>query len=240
MTYEFSYNERVIPYQIIHKDVKNVNIRVRPNGEVIVSCNDSVDNKIIEIEMIKRARWLLDSIDRYRVNFIEFRNSQYKLVDGESFLLLGKILRVKNIDSDEFKVDYDNNFLYIYRKDRRGIKQKFNEWYNGFVKKTFEEMIESSYQKFQKYGIEKPTVIMKNMKTRWGTCNIEKKIITLNTQLAKVDPFLTEYVICHELTHLRYRNHNADFYSFLTTMVPDWKQREKILNNIFINQLGGI
>ncbi len=240
MTYEFSYNERVIPYQIIHKGVKNVNIRVRPNGEVIVSCNDSVDNKIIEIEMIKRARWLLDTIDRYRVNFIEFRNSQYKLVDGESFLLLGRILRVNNIDSDEFKVDYDNNFLYIYRKDRRGIKQKFNEWYNGFVKKTFEEMIESSYQKFQKYGIEKPTVIMKNMKTRWGTCNIEKKIITLNTQLAKVDPFLTEYVICHELTHLRYRNHNADFYSFLTTMVPDWKQREKILNNIFINQLGGI
>ena len=64
-------------------------------------------------------------------------------------------------------------------------------------------MVDQSYVRFQKYGIAKPTVIYKNMRTRWGTCNIDKKVITLNTQLLKVDPFLTEYVICHELTHLK-------------------------------------
>lgn len=240
MKYEFSYNGKVITYEIIRKKVKNINIRVRPNGEVIVSCNDSVDNKTIEIEMIKRANWLIEMIAKYKTNLIEFNNNELKLVDGEAFLLFGKVLRIKNIDSDEFKITYDNNYLYIYRKDRRGIKLKFNQWYNTFVINYFENMIETSYQKFKKYDIEKPTVIIRNMKTRWGTCNIEKKIITLNIHLAKVDPFLTEYVICHELTHLKYRNHNSDFYSFLTAIVPDWKQREKILNNIFINQLGGI
>lgn len=240
MKYEFSYNGKTIAYEIIYKNVKNMNIRVKPSGEVVVSCNESIDNKTIEIEMIKRANWLLETIDKYKTNLIEFTDSNLSLVDGEAFLLLGKVLRIKNIESSEFKVDYDNNYLYIYRPNQRGIKLKFNEWYSNFVKTKFNEMVEFSYKRYEKYGIPKPQVIYKNMKTRWGTCNIGKAIITLNIQLMKVDPFLTEYVICHELTHLRYRNHNNDFYSFLTAMIPDWKQREKILNNIFINNLGGI
>lgn len=240
MTNEFSYNGKVIAYEIIYKNVKNINIRVKPSGEVVVSCNESIDNKTIEIEMIKRANWLLETIDKYKTNLIEFSDSNLSLVDGEAFLLLGKVLRVKNIESNEFKVEYDNNYLYIYRHKQRGVKLKFNEWYSNLVKTKFNKMVEKSYKRYEKYGIEKPQVIYKNMKTRWGTCNIEKGIITLNIQLIKVDPFLTEYVICHELTHLRYKNHNNDFYSFLTAMIPDWKQREKILNSIFINNLGGI
>lgn len=240
MKYEFSYNGKVISYEIIHKKVKNINIRVCPTGEVYVSCNDDIDNKIIELEMIKRANWLLNSIEKYKTNLIEFSDTKLKLVDGESFLLFGKILRIKNIDSQQFNVEYDNNYLYLYRDTKKGVKIKFNKWYKEFVKKSFEELIETAYQKFEKYDIKKPEVIIKNMKTQWGSCNTNKKIITLNTQLAKVDPFLIEYVICHELTHLIYKNHNTNFYTFLTTMVPDWKQREKILNNIFINQLGGL
>ena len=223
-----------------YKKVKNINIRVKPSGEVVVSCNESVDNKTIELEMIKRANWLLDTIDKYKTNLIEFVDSNLSLVDGEAFLILGKVLRIKNIESNQFKIDYDNNYLYIYRPNQRGIKMKFNKWYLNFVTSQFNDMVNKAYKKFEKYGIVKPEVIYKNMKTRWGTCNIEKALITLNIQLIKVDPFLTEYVICHELTHLKYRNHNKDFYTFLTAMIPDWKQREQILNNIFINNLGGI
>ena len=240
MKYEFSYNGKTIAYEIIHKKVKNINIRVKPNGDVVVSCNESIDNKTIELEMIKRANWLLETIDEYKTNLIEFIDSNLKLVDGEAFLVLGKVLRIRNIKSDEFKIEYDNNYLYIYRPNQKGIKLKFNKWYSDFITDQFNKMVSKSFKRYEKYSIKKPKVIYKNMKTRWGTCNIDKGLITLNSQLIKVDPFLTEYVICHELTHLKYRNHNKDFYTFLTTMVPDWKQREQILNNIFINSIGGI
>lgn len=240
MKYDFSYNGKVIAYEIIHKNVKNINIRVKPNGEVVVSCSPNVDNKIIEIEMIKRANWLINTIEQYKNNIIEFNEVNHKLVDGEAFLLLGRILMIKNIETNEFKVEFDNNYLYIYRQDKRGIKQKFIKWYNEFIQCEFSKMLDTLYMKYQKYNVEKPKLVFKNMTTRWGTCNIEKAIITLNTQLIKVDPFLTEYVLCHELTHLIYSNHSNEFYSFLTTIIPDWKQREKILNNIFINKLGGL
>ena len=73
MKYEFSYNGKTIAYEIINKKVKNINIRVKPSGEVVVSCNESVDNKTIELEMIKRANWLLDTIDKYKTNFPKCR-----------------------------------------------------------------------------------------------------------------------------------------------------------------------
>ena len=239
MKYEFSYNGKVIPYEIIYKKVKNINIRVKPTGEVVVSCCSSVDKKTIEFQMIKRAKWLIGLIEKYKLNSIEFKNTEPKFLNGEEFVLFGKTLRIQNIKSDDFKVEYDNNYLYIYRNVNKGIKLKFNKWYKDCVLRSFNEQVELICQKFTKYNIEKPTVIYKNMRTRWGSCNIDKKIITLNIHLAKVDKYLTEYVICHELTHFLYRNHNNDFYSFLTSIIPDWKKRENMLNNIFINYLGG-
>jgi len=133
MRYEFSYNGKVISYEIIRKPVKNINIRVKPSGEVFVSCNENVDNKTIELLMIKRANWLINTIEQFKVNLIEFIDANLKLVDGEEFLLLGKVLRIKNVEAEEFKVDYDNNYLYIYRPNQRGVKTKFNEWYSKFM-----------------------------------------------------------------------------------------------------------
>ena len=237
--FEFTYNGKTIPYEIIYKKIKNINIGVRPNGSVYVSCPEGVTNQQIELELVKKAKWVLTSIENYRINTIEFASGKIELVDGQSFLLLGRILRIQNVISDTFSVEYDNNYLYVKSPNQKGLKKKFNEWYKSFVSDQFTEMVRKSYIKFKKYNISEPKVIFKKMKTRWGSCNIDKKIITLNIQLIKVDPYLTEYVICHELTHLKYKNHTREFYSFLTAMVPDWKQREKVLNNIFINELGG-
>lgn len=239
MEYEFTYNGQGIKYEIIRKPVKNINIRVKPDGSVMVSCNQTVTNQLIELIMIKKARWILETIEKYKVNLIEFKPQNLRLVDGESFLLLGKVLRIQNIESDEFKVEYDHNYLYVHRPNKLGVKQKFNDWYAKITLDTFKEITEQCYEKYKKYNISSPTVIYKNMKTRWGTCNVDKKVITLNSQLIKVDRFLIEYVIYHELTHLLYRNHSKNFYSFLNAMVPDWKEREEILNKIFINEING-
>ena len=70
---------------------------------------------------------------------------------------------------------------------------------------------------------------VKNMRTRWVTCNIDKKRIWLNLQLAKLPPECLEYVVIHELTHLLERKHNRRFYGFLHEFCPDFKEREKMM-----------
>ena len=194
MKYDFTYNDITIPYEIIRKNVKNINIRIKPNCEVIVSCNKDVDNKSIELLIIKRAKWIINTINEYKHKNIVFSNVNYKLVDGEEFLLLGKVLRIKNCVAEQFKVNFDNNYLYIYQNNNK-IINKFDKWHKEYI---------------------------------------EKKIITLNKELIKVDEFLIEFVLTHEMIHFLYKKHDKNFWNFITMLMPDWKEREDILYSIFI------
>ncbi len=80
-------------------------------------------------------------------------------------------------------------------------------------------------------GVEVPEFRIRRMTTRWGTCNIQARRITLNLELARREPELLEYVVVHELAHLIERGHNARFYSVMDAALPDWKLRRKALNH---------
>jgi predicted metal-dependent hydrolase len=68
------------------------------------------------------------------------------------------------------------------------------------------------------------------MKSRWGSCHREKKVIVLNSDLIKTPKYCIDYVMLHELIHFKHRYHDKEFYNFLTSLMPDWKQRKKALD----------
>lgn len=70
----------------------------------------------------------------------------------------------------------------------------------------------------------------RRMKTRWGSCNIQKKRIWLNIQLAEKPADCLEYVVTHELTHLHEAGHNKRFWGLMDTFYPDWRRAKKLLN----------
>ena len=72
---------------------------------------------------------------------------------------------------------------------------------------------------------------VKNMKTRWGTCNVKDKRIWLNLQLAKTPKECLRYVIIHELTHLYIANHGKEFQNLMDKFYPNWKEIKEILKN---------
>ncbi len=79
-------------------------------------------------------------------------------------------------------------------------------------------------------GLAMPEVTVRRMTSRWGTCNTQKRRITLNLELAQRDETLLEYVIVHELAHLIERGHNARFYAVMDAHLPDWRSRRRTLN----------
>ena len=102
-----------------------------------------------------------------------------------------------------------------------------NEWYRPILKERIALLLP---------GLEAQTDLdcsewrVKDMKTRWGSCNITKKRIWLNLKLIQYPPECLEYVILHELIHLRVPNHSAAFYAELDRYMPDWKTRRDMLN----------
>lgn len=93
------------------------------------------------------------------------------------------------------------------------------------------------YSSVEKYGIEKPEILIRTMRARWGSCTPEKKSILLNSELIKAPKFCIDYVVLHELIHFKYRNHDNDFYDFMTSLMPDWKQRKEILDEEVVRVL---
>ena len=102
-----------------------------------------------------------------------------------------------------------------------------NEWYRAQMKQAVPKILKKCEYIV---GVNASEWRIKNMRTKWGTCNIEKKRIWLNLQLAKKPPECLEYVVIHELVHLLERGHNARFYGYMSRFYPEWKSVRERLN----------
>ena len=87
------------------------------------------------------------------------------------------------------------------------------------------------FEKWEKLtGLRPEKVVVRWPKTMWGSCNKQQKKIMLNGQLVAMDKKFLDYVVLHELTHLKYSNHGENFKNFLTKYMPNWKELRRELN----------
>ena len=101
---------------------------------------------------------------------------------------------------------------------RHGI---ITEWYRVELKKQIPAMIDTWEKQL---NIKVNDWQIKQMKTKWGSCNIEKKRIWINLELAKKPDCCLEYIIVHEMIHLLERTHNDRFFYYMDKYLPNWKQ----------------
>ncbi len=83
-------------------------------------------------------------------------------------------------------------------------------------------------------GVSVNEIRIKQMKTKWGTCNIKAKRIWINLELIKKPVYCIEYIVVHELTHLIEKNHNKRFKEIMDKFLPAWKSYKKALNGSFL------
>ena len=127
----------------------------------------------------------------------------------------------------------DGVYIFLEVKDINDVEKKrriVTRFLDQECKTIFTEVMEDLYPLVKKYGIEKPTLRIRDMETRWGSCLAKKRIITLNKRLLESPRNCIEYVVMHELCHLIHPNHSKQFYSFLTMLMPDWKERKIYLD----------
>ena len=171
-----------------------------------------------------------------RVEDVKEKQKGFEYKTGEIHKFLGKeyYLTVKlgnfngvNLINNEKKPSI---ILTVNENILENIDEKkkiMEKWYFENAKKLFPQFMEK-WLKILDEHVEK--VSIKPMKTRWGSCNYVKKYITLNTELIKRTPFEIEYVVLHELTHLKYPNHGKGFYNYVERYMSNYKIAEKMLN----------
>ena len=116
--------------------------------------------------------------------------------------------------------------------------EQFEKWWRNESVRFLEKRIAEYYPIIKKYDKSLPKVQVRKMKTLWGSCSINRGVITFNQYLIKAKPACIDYVVLHELVHFIYPNHSRQFYDFLSIYMPDWKERKIMLDQDVVHGRG--
>ena len=220
-----------INIEVYRKNIKNINLSVLPpDGRVRVSAPKHISDEQIIMFIQSKLIWI-------RKHQAKFQNqpkqAASKYVSGKTLFVFGQqyLLRVEHSSRRNSLVLQGNEAILNVRKESNAEQREafINEWYRALLK----EQIKLFLPKWEKItGLYCDSWQIKNMKTRWGTCNIRTRKIWLNLQLAKKPIECLEYVILHELAHLKVPNHGKDFIAIMDHYMPDWRDVRARLNGM--------
>lgn len=218
-----------IAVQIVRKPIKNLHLSVYPpDGRVRVAVPKHLSDDNVRLAVISRLSW----IKKQQANFqAQPRQSAREMVTGESHYLFGKRYRLDVIERRGcHEIVIANNItLQLFVNPGTSTQNRelvLNQWYRHQLKAQIPDLLNrwqlAIGKEVQDWGI-------KQMKTKWGSCNITKRRIWLNLELAKKPLECLEYVLVHELVHLHERYHNKVFYAYMNKYLPQWQQCRDIL-----------
>lgn len=215
--------------EVIRKgNLKNLYIRINPpDGSVTISSPTEIADEDIKLFVLKK----LPDIKKIRDKMLsQVRQTKREYVSGESHYLWGKPYMLQVIYEGEGHsiVKTPNKIIMTVPEgtDEESREKLFIEWYRQELKRILDSVVENCEKKT---GLHAEEYRIKNMRTRWGTCNTDKRRIWINLQLAKKPVECLEYVVVHELVHLVEKNHTNRFHALVEQYCPTWKEAKKIL-----------
>lgn len=235
--YEVTYGNRTIVFSLERRARKTMEIRVLPDMSVMVIAPDKADITDIKKRVEKRGAWILKN-QNFFLDFIP-QEPPRKFVSGETHRYLGKQYRLKIIRNVENDVKLRGQYITILstkHDDREYNEKLLYKWYREHAVDKFNNVIDSHLKKLRKYGISRPNVDIKKMKKRWGSCVAGKNKILLNIEMIRAPSYCIEYVVMHEMCHLKHPNHDNNFYDFLTLVMPDWRERKGRLEKVALRK----
>lgn len=225
------YHNQEIEYSVFRKPVRNINIRVHPGRFVRVSAAPRVPDRILDDFVVQKAGWILKCFER-----LDTRGADKELTfaDGETVRILGREYRLKAsfAKKEEVRVDAGGGRILLLTKapiDTARKKRLYEKWVTEQCGKIFSKIIERSLPLFKGYKVPMPELKLRKMKSRWGSCIAAKKTVTLNKRLIQAPRPAIEYVVVHELAHFVHQNHSKAFYDLVRSVMPDYKERKKLL-----------
>jgi predicted metal-dependent hydrolase len=223
-----------IEIEVQKKKIKNLHLSVLPpQGRVRISAPQNMNDEAVRMFAITKISWIKKQQDKFRN---QARQCKRQYVSGESVYLWGKRYRLDVIYSNvRNDITIKGDRLILQVREASTVEQRanvLNAWYREHIKREIPNLLD----KWQKIiGVTALDWGVKNMKTRWGTCNVKDKRIWLNLQLAKKYPQCLEYVVVHELVHLLEKNHNKIFIAYMDKFLPDWRTTKEELNELILD-----
>lgn len=232
--YSFQYGKTTIDYSVEYlKGKKDVSLSVCLTEGVKLVAPEGIDFEKLNTILHKKAPWILKK--RYELEEVIDTPLAREYVSGEKFAYLGRHYRLKVLKNENIHTSILNfkqgRFIaetpaHITDSERRNeLKQLFKEWYISHGYKKVEERLKFYCPKME---LEPAKVGFKEQQKRWGTCTKEGAVY-LNWRILMAPMSVVDYVLVHELAHIKHMDHSTDYWRFVRSILPDYEQRKEWL-----------
>jgi len=211
-----------IKYFLTYKRVKRLRLRIKC-GEVYLSSPRGIPLGELDGFVIKYSSFI-DSAKEKQLK----RGGN---VFSDEIAYLGKMYKlIFSLSAREYVSVSDGEICFFVKKLSCEYKEKtYNKWLKSECVRVYGELLKKYYPFFSSYAKALPSLSVRNASTRWGSCNPQKNIIMLSARLLARDIAAIEYVVVHEYSHYVKMDHSAAFYKEVASVLPDWKERKKLL-----------
>lgn len=227
-----SYGGKSICYSLKRSNRKTLAITVEPDMRVLVTAPQLATEEDIERVLRKRALWILRQ-QRFFAQFLP-RTPERQYISGETHLYLGRQYRLRVRQADTPQVKLIGGYIYVFTPDAfspETIKALLYGWYSAHAQDRFRERLQVCMQKVAGWNIPTPELSIRPMASCWGRCSSSGKL-TLNLDIIRAPRACIDYVILHEICHLRHHNHTREFYKLLALLIPDWRETKLRLEHL--------
>lgn len=227
------YGDSVIQYRVCHTPnrVGKLAIHVHPNGIVQVDAPNGAEVDEIKKAVLKRARWIVKHLAEIEEQEKHVLKREY--VSGETHFYLGRRYQLKVLTRKNEYVKLLAGRLEIGTCDRspEHVSQLLHEWYVNRCHDVFKRRLNEVAAGLPWVKGKGRTFKVTPMQKQWGSCS-PKGLISLNPHLVKAPRDCIDYVLLHELAHIKEHNHSKRFYSLLSRYMADWESRKAKLDGM--------
>ncbi|HLN55368.1 MAG TPA: SprT family zinc-dependent metalloprotease [Bacteroidales bacterium] len=223
-----------IQYKVIFSARRTLAISILPDATVIVRAPYRTSEKTITKLVNEKASWILKHTEKFKSNI--HRTPARMFADGERHLYRGTESALRVQKSARPYCRFVENSIEIgtaYPEESKAVRNILYQGYRNEANRIFPETLRRVLHEKESYGFKVSELRIRTMKSRWGSCS-SRGIISLNTELIRLPEVYLEYVILHELCHLKHHNHGAGFYELLSEICPGWKETRKELKRYIL------
>ena len=209
-------------YKLVRTGRKTLAIYIRPNGEVEVRAPRRVSIQVIERALREREDWILQKQRALRSQYE--KRQDFILTEGSTLTLLGKEYPVIFGEAPGF----DGACFTVPVGDFVQVRSLIIQLY----KKLAQEFLPERVRLYAgRTGLFPGSVRISSAVSRWGSCS-GKNTLSFSWRLMMAPPAAVDYVVVHELAHIKEHNHSSQFWSLVESILPDYTEREKLLKDL--------
>jgi len=212
-----------IQYALERRQRRTVGLKITPDG-LMIHAPKRITQTQLETIILEKSNWILNKLSVLKAH----KPLTFVWESGESLMLLGQTLQLKLTEDKRNTIFLSENNLCMNTpriSDEKWIARKILTWYQQTALADFSRRLEIFSAKL---GVKTPSLFLSSAKSRWGSCNSRREV-RLNWRLIQAPPHIINYVVCHELAHLKEMNHSAKFWQVVESICPEYKQAEKEL-----------